>query len=575
MYGFHKIPHLQQGVLRSEKDTEFWNFAHPSFQQGQPDLLVFIQRKKQAAQLGDEVAVDIRDPGTTASATANLSSGQILDIHSIVNGIAAIKRHQTTISAELNELKRSNHLLWQDSMAARARHQKHQDTLNRIVKFLAGVFGQNAAPAHKEDGLGRTPSRAVVPRKHSHLMIEGRPIDEGKQKVDVTDIEDEESGAESQSYGEPSSLSSSEYTSSLFPMSLFDMTLGPAQIGTVETPRSETSPSVPPSDHPSPLNTDMSSYLTSTPQTTFTPTPGEPLNARLPSPIDTKSAITAPQPWGPQPIFSEQSITPSTLTSRPPSSTNTEFDHPKIQGILNQLSAGQIQQLLASLASQSIPDPLAPPGSDEVPSSSQLTSYQPPFDFTQFSQQPPIPLVSPPPLQPPGEGLIPFDLPLENTDRLEKTWKATEDIDKDVNALQSSISSLIQTFGLDPNLMTPAHPEEAELSAHDPSLLLSDVHEPPGDSALQDFDFDSFLNSFPNNDNADYGDIASTVFLDEVPSPSDGTASPIANLRHDSPDLQKITGRKRKSDVAEREDGHRKTTNSTPPGVKVKRRKEK
>jgi heat shock transcription factor, other eukaryote len=52
--------------------------------------------------------------GTAAPQNANTtpSSGQILDIHSIANGITAIKRHQTTISSELSELKSSNHLLW-------------------------------------------------------------------------------------------------------------------------------------------------------------------------------------------------------------------------------------------------------------------------------------------------------------------------------------------------------------------------------------------------------------------------------------------------------------------------------
>ncbi|KAF8902782.1 hypothetical protein CPB84DRAFT_1655240, partial [Gymnopilus junonius] len=131
MYGFHKIPHLQQGVLKSDSDTEFWNFAHQNFHRGQPDLLCLIQRKKQVPQPGEDGAIDLRDPNA------------ILDIHSIVNGIQAIKRHQTTISAELNELKRSNQLLWQDALAARAKHQKQQDTINRIVKFLAGVFGHH------------------------------------------------------------------------------------------------------------------------------------------------------------------------------------------------------------------------------------------------------------------------------------------------------------------------------------------------------------------------------------------------------------------------------------------------
>ena len=47
MYGFHKIPHLQQGVLRSDTgETEYWNFAHENFRRDQPDLLCLIHRKK-------------------------------------------------------------------------------------------------------------------------------------------------------------------------------------------------------------------------------------------------------------------------------------------------------------------------------------------------------------------------------------------------------------------------------------------------------------------------------------------------------------------------------------------------
>ena len=184
MYGFHKIPHLQQGVLKSDTETEFWNFAHANFHRGQPDLLCLIQRKKQIPQPGDEGSIDLpsaiafggslpvtgaavgsiaNGAGGTAGAqngNAPLSSGQILDIHSIANGITAIKRHQTTISSELSELKRSNQLLWQDALAARARQQKQQDTINRIVKFLAGVFGQHLNPGGTPGG-GGTPGVAA------------------------------------------------------------------------------------------------------------------------------------------------------------------------------------------------------------------------------------------------------------------------------------------------------------------------------------------------------------------------------------------------------------------------------
>ncbi len=37
--------------------------------------------------------------------------------------------------------------------------------------------------------------------------------------------------------------------------------------------------------------------------------------------------------------------------------------------------------------------------------------------------------------------------------RMERQWQAAEDIDKDVNDLNTSINSLIQTFGLDPSLL--------------------------------------------------------------------------------------------------------------------------
>lgn len=239
MYGFHKIPHLQQGVLRSDSDTEFWNFAHSNFHRGQPDLLCLIQRKKQVAQPGDEVAsVDVRDPaaagaagagavgvpGAGPSTTATLSSGQILDIHSIVNGIAAIKRHQTAISSELNELKQSNQLLWQDSMAARTKHQKQQDTINRIVKFLAGVFGHTGSGGGGQGGGGgkgdatvgeSPPVRAVVPRRQSRLMIE----DGRGAKVGIMEMDEDEDGDEgdedrgSQRFGrEPSLMSLSGHT---------------------------------------------------------------------------------------------------------------------------------------------------------------------------------------------------------------------------------------------------------------------------------------------------------------------------------------------------------------------------
>lgn len=212
MYGFHKIPHLQQGVLKTENEAEFWNFEHPNFHRGKPDLLCLIQRKKQAGQ-GDEQQVEMNNAARVGSPVGNLSAGQILDINSIVSGITAIKRHQTAISTDLNDLKTSNQHLWQEAMAGRERHKKHQDTINRILKFLAGVFGHQPAPVRKDDG-SHSPSRVVVPRMRQRLLIEG-----GKEKeISIAEVDDEDPSFQS-SYDRDTSpmstsLSSAHYISS-------------------------------------------------------------------------------------------------------------------------------------------------------------------------------------------------------------------------------------------------------------------------------------------------------------------------------------------------------------------------
>jgi heat shock transcription factor len=197
MYGFHKIPHLKQGVLKSDTETEFWNFAHANFHRGQPDLLCLIQRKKPRPQSEDEASIDLPGGihfggalpaagtavgaisnvagGTTAAQNGNptMSSGQILDIHSIANDITAIKRHQTTISYELSEMKRSNQLLWQDALAARGRQQK-QVFGQHVNPGGGGSPGVAAGQHGKEDGVDGAKMR---------LMIEDAKTDGPKKNV--------------------------------------------------------------------------------------------------------------------------------------------------------------------------------------------------------------------------------------------------------------------------------------------------------------------------------------------------------------------------------------------------------
>jgi len=88
-------------------------------------------------------------------------------------------------------------------MASRERHKKHQDTINRILKFLAGVFGNSAAsPVHKSDDGG--PQIDVhVPRKRQRLMIaDGRSGNVHARNASVSDELDEDDDIDMGTHGE-------------------------------------------------------------------------------------------------------------------------------------------------------------------------------------------------------------------------------------------------------------------------------------------------------------------------------------------------------------------------------------
>ena len=64
-----------------------------------------------------------------------------LDLSSLITDLAAIRKHQTAISADLKELQARNHALWQEAVQSREKHKKQEETINKILRFLAGVFG--------------------------------------------------------------------------------------------------------------------------------------------------------------------------------------------------------------------------------------------------------------------------------------------------------------------------------------------------------------------------------------------------------------------------------------------------
>lgn len=125
MYGFHKVPHIQQGVLQSDLDTELWEFNNPNFKRDQPDLLALVSRKRPTNEAEKE--------------------HEGLDLQNILSEIAAIKKHQHAISSDLKSIQRDNQTLWQETVSARERSQRQQETIDKILRFLASVFSPDKA----------------------------------------------------------------------------------------------------------------------------------------------------------------------------------------------------------------------------------------------------------------------------------------------------------------------------------------------------------------------------------------------------------------------------------------------
>ncbi|KAJ1981563.1 Heat shock transcription factor [Dimargaris xerosporica] len=142
MYGFHKIPHIQQGSLHADAETSRWEFSNPNFQRDRPDLLALVSRKRNRD--GDE-----RDNDTP-------------DLQQLLQDIAAIRKHQLAITTDLKSLQESYRVLWQEAMTAESRHKEHQGIIDSVLRFLAMLFANQKRKSQ------------LTPRKRQ-LLIEDVP----------------------------------------------------------------------------------------------------------------------------------------------------------------------------------------------------------------------------------------------------------------------------------------------------------------------------------------------------------------------------------------------------------------
>lgn len=213
MYDFHKVPHLQQGgLIADDPNAESWEFSNPNFRQDQPDLMHFIRRKKgnrdgpATSTAGDDQSLEeegggrqeqlqqpqrlqlttssinnqlpqprsttatipsvpqSREPLNNASASGSglkntgkprASRAPPANLEKILKEIQVIKDHQLTISSDIRRLQGENQSLWMQASSAEERYKKHQDTIDKILRFLATVFRSEGRTAGLQQPLRR------------------------------------------------------------------------------------------------------------------------------------------------------------------------------------------------------------------------------------------------------------------------------------------------------------------------------------------------------------------------------------------------------------------------------------
>ena len=165
MYGFHKRVGLSDNSMRASerKHKNPSEYHNPFFRRGHPDLLWLINKTKSKAPAknkgeddgegDDELGNEGGGDGTGASGSG-ATAGRALPAAGDAQQSTAPKKEMTVIREELNKvrdqqkmiltainrLQRHNADLYSQALMFQNQHDRHQNSINAILNFLANVF---------------------------------------------------------------------------------------------------------------------------------------------------------------------------------------------------------------------------------------------------------------------------------------------------------------------------------------------------------------------------------------------------------------------------------------------------
>ncbi|KAL7799767.1 hypothetical protein V8C37DRAFT_407330 [Trichoderma ceciliae] len=166
MYGFHKCVGLSDNSMRASerKNKSPSEYSNPFFRRGHPNLLWLINKPKSGgkskkgnkSQDGDgdseedgvhEEISPLQGPPSTNTAGRSLpaagTESQPLpkkEMALIKDELQKVREQQKLILGAINRLQRNNNDLYNQAIMFQTQHDRHQNSINAILNFLANVF---------------------------------------------------------------------------------------------------------------------------------------------------------------------------------------------------------------------------------------------------------------------------------------------------------------------------------------------------------------------------------------------------------------------------------------------------
>ncbi|KAL0941105.1 HSF-type DNA-binding protein [Colletotrichum truncatum] len=164
MYGFHKRVGLSDNSMRASerKNKSPSEYSNPFFRRGHPNLLWLINKPKSgnkgkkgaknAEVEGDSEEDGIVEDGIAQGLGANsIPSGRALpsptdmplqkkEMALIREELAKLREQQRLIMTAIQRIQQDNSALYNQAVVFQSQHDRHQNSINAILNFLANVF---------------------------------------------------------------------------------------------------------------------------------------------------------------------------------------------------------------------------------------------------------------------------------------------------------------------------------------------------------------------------------------------------------------------------------------------------